>query len=230
MAVLRAVLTGVALALLVVGISLYPMLHPTYTRLLSERYSLVSQSGLSRAQILSTAEQVRAFVADGDVDYLPATVDGRPGFDPAAVSHLRDVRGVLSGARTFTGVLAALTAVGLGLEIARRRFREIATAMFVAAGVCAIVVVLGVIVGSVNFEGLFVWFHGLFFKSGTWQFPYDSLLIEVFPEGFWIAAGATWGALVLVGGALLAAGGWFVRSAETNGPAVSANRRDVNGA
>ena len=51
-----------------------------------------------------------------------------------------------------------------------------------------------------NFERFFAWFHGLFFSAGTWEFPADSLLIEVFPEGFWVAAGSTWGALVMLGG------------------------------
>ena len=74
---------------------------------------------------------------------------------------------------------------------------------------------LGRSAGLVNFDALFTWFHGLFFAAGTWEFPADSLLIELFPDGFWVAAGVTWAALVASGGLVLAVAGWFVRRAET---------------
>jgi integral membrane protein (TIGR01906 family) len=228
--VATAIVAGLALALLVVGLSLYPMLHPTYTKLLSQRYSQVAESGLTQSRVLFIAEQVREFVADGDVSSLPATVDGRPGFDEAAVSHLRDVRKVLDGARTFTGVLAALVVVWLGIEIARRRFAVISSAMIAGAAWCLVIVVLGGVAGTMNFEALFTWFHGLFFSAGTWQFAADSLLIEVFPEGFWIAAGVTWGALILVGAGVLGVGGWLMRGAETHPLPRRANDFKVNGA
>jgi integral membrane protein (TIGR01906 family) len=208
---LAALTAGLALAVLVIGVALYPMLHPTYTRLLSERYSLVQDSGLSQARVLSLAEQVRQFVSDSEVNTLPATVDGRPGFDAAAVSHLRDVRNVLANARTITGVLAAVVVVWLGVQIARRRTREIALAMFWAAGIDVAIVVLGAIAGVTSFDAFFAWFHGLFFSAGTWQFPADSLLIELFPSDFWMACAITWGGLVLLGAAILGVGGWLVR-------------------
>ena len=213
MRVATALAAGMALALLGVGLALLPMLYPTFTKLLSQRYSLVAQSGLSAEHILATAEQVRAFVADGDIDQLPVTVDGRPGFDAAAVSHLRDVRRVLAGARTFTGVLAALVAVWLGVLIARRRVSAISDALFAGAGWCVLLVALAAAAGTTDFEALFTWFHGLFFSAGTWEFPTDSLLIEVFPEGFWIAAGLTWAALVSLGAVAMGVAGWLVRGA-----------------
>jgi uncharacterized membrane protein len=66
--------------------------------------------------------------------------------------------------------------------------------------------VLVIAVGAVDFEGLFAAFHSLFFEAGTWVFPYDSLLIQVFPLPFWATSGLIWGALTLssAGAALLA--------------------------
>lgn len=227
---LAAIIAGIALALLVVGISLYPMLHPTFTRILAERNSQFAQIGLPRVEVLRLAEQVREFVADGDVDSLPARVGSRAAFDEAAVSHLRDVRHVLAGARAFTGVLAAVMAVWLGVLIARRRFREISSAMMAAGVTCVAIVLLAAAAGTLDFEALFTWFHGLFFASGTWTFPADSLLIELFPEGFWATAGATWAGLVLLGGALLGVGGWLLRGVGTNADDPSANRNVHAGA
>jgi len=208
---------------LVVGVALIPMLHPTFTKLLVQRYSETSQAGLTQAQMLHYAEQVREFVADGDINSLPATVGTRSGFDQAAVSHLRDVRGVLSGARTFTGILAALVVVWLGVETARKRFHTIAWALMAAAGFCLLFVVLGAVAGTMNFDELFRWFHGLFFSAGTWEFPYDSLLIQLFPEGFWIAAGVTWATIVALVGVLLGVGGLMIRHAELHASSAKAN-------
>jgi integral membrane protein (TIGR01906 family) len=202
---------GLALALLVVGLALLPLLDPKATELLALRYSRVAESGLSQERVLQVAEQVRHFVAVGEPDVLPATVDGRSGFDSAAISHLRDVRRVIDGARLLTGVLAALVAVWLGLQISRRRFAQVSAALLWGAGLCMGIVLAGVLAGFVDFERLFTWFHGLFFSAGTWLFSADSLLIEVFPGEFWVAAGASWGVLVGVGGALLGGAGWLMR-------------------
>jgi integral membrane protein (TIGR01906 family) len=210
--VVTTLLVGLALAVLVVGVTLYPLLHPTFTRVLSERYSLVQEAGISQTSMLSAAEKVREFVADGDVASLPATVDARAGFDAAAVSHLRDVQTVVSGARTVTGLLAAILVVWLGWELWRQRLDRIAPALLAGAGFCVAIVVLGAVAGIVNFDVLFERFHGLFFSAGTWQFPADSLLIQAFPEQFWSTAAAVWAGLILLGGALLATAGMLVRN------------------
>jgi uncharacterized membrane protein len=130
---------------------------------------------------------------------------------------------VLVGARTLRGVLAALMVVWLGVETARKRLTTISWALMAGAGFCLLFVVLGALAGTVNFDALFTWFHGLFFSAGTWEFPYDSLLIQLFPEGFWIAAGATWAGLVASVGVLMGVAGWLVRGAEMHASAARAN-------
>ena len=59
-----------------------------------------------------------------------------------------------------------------------------------------------------NFEGAFTVFHGLFFAPGTWEFPSNSLLIEVFPAGFWVSAGALWGGFLSASVAFPTRGAW----------------------
>ncbi|MDP2400524.1 MAG: DUF1461 domain-containing protein, partial [Actinomycetota bacterium] len=58
---------------------------------------------------------------------------------------------------------------------------------------------------------LFAQFHALFFEGDTWLFPAGELLIELFPEPFWMTAGATWAGLVLLGGGLLYVVGSLLR-------------------
>jgi len=222
MRIAKALASGLVLALFVVGLALYPLLHPTVTRLLSQRYTLVAETGLPPQRDLQLAEKVRDFVADNDAEALPTTVDGRPGFDDAATSHLRDVHNVLGGARTATGWLAALVVVGLGVAIARRRFSAISDAMMAGGVVCVLLVVAAALAGALNFDSFFAWFHSLFFTAGTWEFPADSLLIQLFPEGFWMAAGLSWAVLVLLGGAVMAVAGRLVRGADSHAPSASA--------
>lgn len=40
-----------------------------------------------------------------------------------------------------------------------------------------------------NFDALFTSMHKLLFADGTWTFSYDSLLICMYPENFWIGMG-----------------------------------------
>jgi integral membrane protein (TIGR01906 family) len=214
-------IVGFGLALFLIGVSVVPLTIPAFTKYLSLRTSLAKEAGLSPSRMAQIAEQVRQFVVDGEPDAdastLPAVVDGRAGFDGAAVSHLRDVSRVLARSRTVTGVLAVVLVLGLGYEVARKRTDRIADALTAGAVWSVALVIACVVVATTNFDWFFSEFHGLFFKSGTWTFSYGSLLIRTFPEPFWMTAGEVWGGLVVLGAAALAAGAWALRRG-TTGP------------
>ena len=63
------------------------------------------------------------------------------------------------------------------------------------------------VAGALSFDLLFAGFHSLFFAAGTWTFPYDSLLIQLFPEEFWVYSGLAWGALIMLVGVLYSGAG-----------------------
>ena len=94
-----------------------------------------------------------------------------------------------------------MLAIGVGLWIAATvRLGErsrVGVALKVGAAVSAVFVLLAAAAAVFDFSAFFTAFHGLFFEAGTWTFPYDSLLIRLFPESFWVAAGVGWAALVL---------------------------------
>ena len=192
-------LLGAAFALFLIGVAVIALTAPVFTHYVALKTSLTSEAGLPQASMLQVAEAVRKFVTDIEAPPLPAIVDGRAGFDPGAVAHLVDVRTVLSGARVVTGLLAAVLAVAIGFEVARKRTDLLADGLFAGAIITVVFVALAVVAGTMNFDAFFSAFHGLFFKAGTWTFPYDSLLIETFPESFWMTAGVAWGALALLG-------------------------------
>ena len=59
----------------------------------------------------------------------------------------------------------------------------------------------------INFNALFITFHEIFFKSGTWVFRFSDSLIRLFPVTFWRDAFIWVGGIAFVGGVLL---GYFL--------------------
>jgi integral membrane protein (TIGR01906 family) len=143
---------------------------------------------------------------------LPETVAGRPGFDVAAVSHLADVRNVLAGARLATWVLAAGLAVLATWALLRGRRDLVSACLRAGAVATAVLVALGGVAAVSEFDTFFSAFHGVFFAEGTWTFPYDSLLIRLFPVGFWSTSGVAWaGAVLAIALGYWVVGAWLVR-------------------
>lgn len=130
--------------------------------------------------------------------------------DEAALAHLDDVNEVTS--RFFMPILGVAVLAGFCIMATYRMFgsRTVAGALIGAgATVLAVLTVLGVW-GAFGFNGLFSGLHALFFQSGTWIFPVDSLLICMYPQAFWVGMGAVWlvtscllAALSIAGGAIM---------------------------
>jgi hypothetical protein len=222
---LESAVTGVLWAALVLGSAVLILTFPVYTSAASQALGIPASAGLPVADVLHLSDSVRALVADREYDPLPGTWKGAPGFDPAAVSHLLDVRTVISSARMATGAAALVLALYVVWCIARRRADRLAAGMRAGAIVIGMLVVLAVIAAVGDFSRFFIAFHGLFFASGTWTFPSDSLLIRLFPERFWMTAGGAWALLTACGAGVLVLAASGVRGAEER---LSASRTANN--
>ena len=189
---------AIVIAVTLVGVALLPLVTHGVVRTLVTVLHSERDTGLTVDQTLGAADRVLDFVTDADAPALPAVVADRAGFDAFASSHLVDVRNVLVPARLVALVLAVLVAAWV---LVRRRTavgRQAVSAAVSGGG--ALLLGLGallVLAGALDFDRLFTQFHGVFFDAGTWTFPSDALLIQVFPLRFWIAAGALWAALAL---------------------------------
>ena len=86
--------SGLALAVFLLGASVVPLTIPAFTRLAASRTSLPRRPGCRRSACSRSPSRSACSWSTDDGDTLPATVDGRAGFDAAAVSHLLDVRRV----------------------------------------------------------------------------------------------------------------------------------------
>ncbi len=209
---LAVALTALVWAAFVVGCCEIALTLPVYTSAAEQVLRVPATAGLSRADVITLSEQVRALVADARYKPLPSTWRGRPAFDRAAVSHLLDVRAVMSAARVATGASALLLAVLVAACVAQRRTDLLWEGMWAGALVIGLVAVVSVVGAATSFDAFFAAFHGIFFKAGTWMFPADSLLIRLFPERFWETAGAMWAGLSLAGAGVLAVAARMLRA------------------
>ena len=109
------------------------------------------------------------------------------------ISHLDDCYAIACAANVAVGVLAVVLVVCLiacGALVGRRRVGRVLQVAGIA--VLALFVVCG-IWAAIDFYGLFVVFHEVFFaQTGNWVFSETSLLICALPEDFWMGMGAVW--------------------------------------
>ena len=109
-----------------------------------------------------------------------------------AISHLDDVYRVASVAKPALVIVAVLCIAGLAHEAVRISRRALGRTLMAGGGlVLAAFCALGAW-AAIDFDGLFAAFHSLFFQAGTWTFPYDSLLITLYPTAFWMGMGGIW--------------------------------------
>jgi integral membrane protein (TIGR01906 family) len=193
-------LVALALCLFALGVAVLILTAPWFVRAFVPRAEAAMATGLPPSVALSAAEGGRVFVTDPHARDLPARIGGRVAFDESAVSHLVDVREVLLGARTLTLLLGGALALWAALGIRRKRHDQVGSALRWGAVACLLLPLLLVLGTLVDFESLFTAFHGFFFAAGTWQFPPDSLLIQLFPERFWMIAASSLALFLLAEG------------------------------
>ncbi len=111
--------------------------------------------------------------------------DGEPLFNEKELSHMVDVKKVVTGMRVALVIL--LGALGAAIFFYQRYnglddlYRALRTGGMVMVGL-----VIGILLFVlISFDQLFTWFHQLFFESGTWMFYTSDTLIRLFPMRFW---------------------------------------------
>ena len=196
--IIEAVIAGLLLLLLTVGLGVIITATPVFTHYVSAWTGAAELSGLDPEIASRTAEQVRAFVVGASVGSPPAEVAGRPGFDTKTTSHLLDVRAVIHAVRTGAGLAAAFLAAWAAWCLARGRVQAMSRGLRTGAVMTGAAMLASGVFAVADFDAAFLAFHGFFFEEGTWTFASDSLIIQLFPAGFWVASGALlviWGLL-----------------------------------
>lgn len=157
--------------------------------------ALAGTAGKGAPKIDATANYAAGELSGEQVAALETAFDAaneRYVLTPDAVSHLDDVFGVVQAAKWW--LLAAVVAACVGCTAtAFRGGKRLLGRVLAGAGV-SVLAVFALLAAwvAIDFDGFFAQFHSLFFAAGTWTFSWDSLLICMYPPGFWVGMGAIW--------------------------------------
>jgi integral membrane protein (TIGR01906 family) len=198
-------------ALCLIGISFKIVLLPPVTTMLAEQTVNDQLSAVDHATLVKTAEQGRAYVAGDRGAQMPEGDDERIAFTPDAVSHMKDVRYVISGAQILTLVLVILL-IALAYFTGRSKGILSVASGFFFGGIGAVLGTLVLVIfGALNFDALFTGMHEIFFADGTWTFAADSLLICAYPEAFWLGMAIVWAVSLVFLSVFLSTVGFLLR-------------------
>ncbi len=152
-----------------------------------------------------SAPSIEYLVNSEDITFLGSLAfeDGEPIFNASELSHMEDVKVVVTGMRIALAALMLGLLVICGIAVRKGWRNALLLALrrggWGVLGLIAVVLLLLV----VNFDQLFTWFHQMFFTSGTWQFYTSDTLIRLFPMRFWQDAFIAVGVISLAIGILL---------------------------
>ena len=106
-------------------------------------------------------------------------------YNDRELEHMLDVKNVVKGAMRILGICALLLVI-LALWAWRGNWMK-NYLMGLQRGGIVTLILIGLIILSVltAFNYIFIIFHEIFFKAGTWTFLYSDTLIRLFPERFW---------------------------------------------
>jgi integral membrane protein (TIGR01906 family) len=205
---LLALVIALALPAFLIGNALLVLVHPW---LVEAQYALPGfpDDGLGlaeddRRELAHAGVRSISFWDGSGIDRLREArlPGGAPAFGAREVSHMEDVRSVVTGfAWAWLAAVAALCAISFVLVRSGRRdalaqgLRRGARLTLAAFAVLALLML-------VDFDAFFDGFHAVFFSGDSWRFADDDTLLALYPDTFWvIAASAT--AVLVIGQALL---------------------------
>jgi integral membrane protein (TIGR01906 family) len=129
--------------------------------------------------------------------------DGKPMYNERELKHMVDVKVTVTAALNVWLIsLAGLLVLGLWAWFGGWRGDYIA-GLNRGGWLTVILPGLVIVLTLFAFGGFFIFFHNMFFESGTWLFYTSDTLIRLFPERFWRDIFIYVGALALGGGLAL---------------------------
>jgi integral membrane protein (TIGR01906 family) len=195
---LAALVTGLAVALVIVALAILPFLSPAWVAFAQARAQADAWTGWTTEQLASVTDQVLADLVVGPPDF-DATLDGAAVLNENERSHMRDVRGVFAAffalAAAAAVVLVVLFLAARGRDARARFWHRLERSGLVIAGVT----VIGGLAGVLLFDQAFILFHEIFFPGGNYLFdPATDRLVQLFPQQFWVESTIGVGVVVVL--------------------------------
>jgi len=124
---------------------------------------------------------------DEDIEYLGNLQDetGQKMYTPDELSHMVDVKDVVTSASTVWYVLGGVSIAILLWFLIMRQWESIRKTFNAGGWITNGLLGALLVFLAVSFDKLFEYFHRLFFQDGTWTFSQSSTLIRLFPFEFW---------------------------------------------
>ncbi|MGI6220735.1 MAG: DUF1461 domain-containing protein [Coriobacteriales bacterium] len=218
LAAISSILGTIAIIACVLTLTFQVLLTPLPTHVFASWYVDDVSSPMDHDYLVQVAEQTLDYCNGNSGADLPYGLDDSKTYTPDVMSHLDDVTVFFSGMKlaAIVSVLVAMACI-FALWVAYRERSDSSPAragsrMMITAGVVILVLLAALVVWAiVDFYTMFNMLHSLFFSSGSWLFPYDSLLICALPEQFWMAMGVLWAAMIVVVCIVLIVVGLIVR-------------------
>ncbi len=111
----------------------------------------------------------------------------------AEISHLVDIKILLTNLYISAVICGGF--ITLRLFFFNTSFAKVSK-LLLSSTLTFLLLILAVALSS--WQWFFEKFHGIFFTSGSWQFPRNSILLELFPQNFWQVYGIVFGVVFLL--------------------------------
>lgn len=191
-------LLAIVFALSMLSLSFSVLLTPWPTHVFASIFVEEGSAGPTHDELVATADGIRAYCMGDDSVSLPSGTDTTTAITATDLSHLQDVR-MLFERILLLAAISTLAAIILGI-ICRLvgKKRLLGNALYVAAFLVAILVIVSVGFAVTDFLSFFNVLHSFFFTSNSWFFPANSLMIRSLPTPFWVAMGILWSVLIVI--------------------------------
>ena len=131
--------------------------------------------------------QERISIHNDVLGYLKNNKESLPELDftEKEIDHMKDVQHVFQGIKIIT-IISLIAAILVFINIyGNKNSLKWLPKQLIYAGIAvdAVVVIVALSI-FLNFSSLFTFLHTLLFQPGTWQFPLESTLIQLYPQVF----------------------------------------------
>lgn len=196
----------VSLPLVLALANLYFFISPSFVESQYRQLGVPQVDQLSEEETFNAMRTVLNYLRSGQsIEALENPKGGQGGlFDQKEVSHLMDVKNLIS--RAFASQKLASLIMGVSILVilaekgARKRFAHY---LLWSSGATLAVIGLLLLLAYLDFDWLFTQFHLIFFEGDSWLFNSSETIIQLFFPRFWANTATKFILAVLVEAALV---------------------------
>lgn len=174
-----------------------------------QKFNIAQKAGLTRQELNNLSRGLVKFLTSSEK--FPSLANSL--FEPREISHLYDVQKLFRAVfivQKITGIYLLLC-LSLALFPPRRKnLNRFFFYIFLGCLTSIFIILFLALAIFFYFPSFFTGFHELFFKSGSWLFGPNDMLIRLYPEEFWLDSAKTLVFLTLAGAIVLSIFSGFI--------------------